>query len=244
MTTLTLAEALQHAARAGRGSLSDLDTLLRHIVAGEAGEEIQFLDGVVAGTGAASKALVLDSDSHIAIPGEVELDGNVVAVSAGAGITAGSGTLIKTSVIKIGSIIYTKILIYLDGLSSATTDLDIIGIGAAAPATLCQITAARNGTILSGKMTCLEAPLTGITDIDLYASATGLGATTYFEADIASISGAALVTAGGAWTLGEVQVLTGLPAADTFLYLVNGTGDTAVEFTAGKFLIELEGYDA
>ncbi len=243
MTTMTLGEALQFAAQAGRGSLSALDTLLRHIVAGEAGEEIQFLDGVVAGTGAASKALVLDSSGDLSIPGEVELDGNILSTEAGAGITAGSGTIYQSSVIKIGGVIYTKILIDLAGLSSATSDLDIIGIGAVAPAHLGQITAARNGTILTGKMTCLELPAT-LTDIDFYSATLGSGATTYFEALITDLTQRALVTKGGAWSAGDVNVLTGLPAANEFLYLVNGASDTADAFTAGKFLIELEGYDA
>ena len=243
MATLTLAQALQHAARAGRGSLSDLEIILRSIVSGEAGEEIQFLDGVTAGTGLASKALVLDANGGIDIPGEVELDGNKMAVLAGAGITAGSGTIIKTSVIKIGDVIYTKILIDLTGLSSATSLLDIIGIGAVAPAHLGQITAARNGTILSGRMTCLELPST-LTDIDLYSATVGAGATTYFEADIASLVETKLLEKGGAWSAGDVTVLSAMPAADAFLYLVNGVADSAEAFGAGKFLIELEGYDA
>ncbi len=36
-----------------------------------------------------------------------------------------------------------------------------------------------------------------------------------------SISGSAIVTSGAAWTLGRVLAITGIPAADTFLYLVN-----------------------
>ena len=240
---LTLKQAEQFAAQAGRGSLSALSTLLRSIVAGEAGEEIQFLDGVVAGTGAASKALVLDSSGDLSIPGEVELDGNILSTEAGAGITAGTGTIYESSVIKIGGIIYTTILIDLTGLSSATSLLDIIGIGSTASATLGKITAARNGTILSGKITCLELPAS-LTDIDLYAATVGTGATTYFEAGIAALVETKLFEKGGAWAAGDVGILEAMPAADAFLFLVNGVADTADVFTAGKFMIELEGYDA
>jgi len=75
----------------------------------------------------------------------------------GAGFSGGTGTVIKSSVEKIGGIIRTTFLIDLTGLGSSTTDLDIIGVGASA-AYFGQITAAKNGTILTGRMTCLEVP--------------------------------------------------------------------------------------
>ena len=87
----------------------------------------------------------------------------------GAGISGGTGTVFKSSVQRVGDIVKTSILIDLTGLSSSTTDLDIIGQGTD-PAYLGQITAAKNGTILSGRMTCLEAPAGGVADIDLYSA--------------------------------------------------------------------------
>lgn len=162
-----------------------------------------------------------------------------LAVEAGAGITGGVGAIYKSSVRRDGGIITTQILLDLTGLSSATSDLDIIGVGASA-AHLGQITAAQNGTILSGTMECLEAPLS-LTDIDLYSATVATGV---FEGGIAALVETALVTSGAAWTLGRKLAFSGVPTAGGYLYLVNGVADTADPFTAGKFLIELKGYDA
>jgi hypothetical protein len=169
------------------------------------------------------------------------VDNATLATEAGAGITGGPGTVYASSVRKIGGIYYTNILLDLTGLSSATDDLDIIGVSTPA-AHLGQITAARNGTILAGRMTCLEVPAS-LTDIDLYAAESGAGV---FEGGIAALTGTetALITSGGAWTAALAKIFTGIPAADTYLYLVNGAADTADVFTAGKFLIEMFGYDA
>lgn len=170
----------------------------------------------------------------------LSLDQNKLATEAGAGITGGVGTVYKSSVVKIGGIIKTSILIDLTGLSSSTTDLDIIGVGASV-AHLGRILAADSGTILSGRVTCLEAPVGGVTDIDLYAAAEGTGV---FDGGVAALTEAALMTSGGAWTIGQTKVLTGIPAANDYLYLTGGAAGTAAAYTAGKFLIELEGYDA
>lgn len=53
-------------------------------------------------------------------------------MTPGAGITGGTGTVYKSGVMRIGDIIRTTILIDLTGLSSSTTDLDIIGTGTSA----------------------------------------------------------------------------------------------------------------
>ena len=156
---------------------------------------------------------------------------------AGDGITDGTGTIYRSSITEEGGIIKTTILIDLTGCSSATSDLDIIGIGTE-DANLGQITAAKNGTILAGSMKCLELP-SSLTDIDLYSATVGTGA---FEDGIAALTETALLTKGGAWAAMAEDDLTALPAADGFLYLVNGAADTADVFTAGKFLLELWGY--
>lgn len=198
------------------------------------------IDGITNGTGAAGKALVLDENGAVTVPGEVSLNGNTLAVEAGAGITGGTGTVYKSSVVKIGGIIRTSILIDLTGLSSSTTDLDIIGQGAVA-AHLGQITAARNGTILTGRITCLEAPVGGVTDIDLYSATEATGV---FDGAVADLTETAILTSGAAWTLGRMVPIGAVPAANEYLYLTGGAAGTAAAYTAGKFLIELEGYDA
>jgi len=158
----------------------------------------------------------------------------------GTGISSGTGTVFKSSVQHIGDIIKTTILIDLTGLASSTTDLDIIGNGATA-AYLGQITAAKNGTIFSGRVSCLEAPVGGVTDIDLYSA---VEATGVFDGGIAALTETAIVTSGAAWTLGVDVEFGAMPAANEYLYLTGGAAGTAAAYTAGKFRIELEGYAA
>ncbi|MCK5604612.1 hypothetical protein KAR91_22175 [Candidatus Pacearchaeota archaeon] len=165
---------------------------------------------------------------------------NTPVAAPGAGISGGTGTLLKSSVVKFGDIIRTSFLLDLTGLGSSTTDLDIIGTGASA-AYLAQITAAINGTILSGRMTCLEVPVGGADDIDLYSA---VEATGVFDGGIEALDETALVTAAAAWTLGLTKALGAVPAADEYLYLTGGEDGTAAAYTAGKFLIELDGYVA
>jgi len=185
--------------------------------------------------------LVVADGGKITVESGGEIDLKILTNGApGAGISGGTGTVFKSSVIRIGDIIKTSILIDLTGLSSSTTDLDIIGQGTD-PAYLGQITAAKNGTILSGRMTCLEVPVGGADDVDLYAATEGTGK---FDGGIAALTETALVTAGGAWTLGATKAFGAVPAANSYLYLTGGAGGTAAAYTAGKFLIELEGYEA
>lgn len=158
----------------------------------------------------------------------------------GAGITDGVGTVFKSSVQRIGDIFKTTIIIDLTGLSSSTTDLDIIGTGLSA-AHLGQITAAKNGTIFAGRVACLEAPVGGVTDIDLYSATEATGV---FDGGIAALTETALLTSGAAWTIMRELSLTALPAADEYLYLTGGAAGTAAAYTAGKYIIELEGYAA
>lgn len=200
------------------------------------------IEGITNGTGAANKAVVLDANGGATIPGALSLDGNKLATEAGTGVTAGSGTLYQSSVSKEGGIITTRIIVDLTGLTSADSDLDVIGVeDTANPCHLGQITAAQNGTIFGGKMTCLEVPAS-LNDVDLYAA--GDGALVYENLITDEDDEVALVTAGGAWTLGLVKAFSGVPADGQYLYLTNGASDTPDPFTAGKFLIELYGYEA
>lgn len=164
--------------------------------------------------------------------------GHKLATEAGAGITGGTGTVYKSSVVKIGGLFLTRIYLDLTGLGSSTTDLDIIGTGLSA-AHIGQITAERNGTIEAIRMTCLEAPAGGVTDIDLYAATEATGV---FDAGIATLTETAQVTSGGAWANGTVKGSTAVPAANAYLYLTGGAAGTPGTYTAGKFLIELFGY--
>lgn len=148
----------------------------------------------------------------------------------------GTGTVYESSVVREGSLIKTSILIDLTGAKSSTTDLDIIGNTGVSY--IAQFTAAVNGTCMGGKLTCLEAPTGGVTDIDLYAATEGTGA---FDGAMSGLTGTALVTSGGAWTLGTSKPLLVDVAANKYLYLTGGAGGTAATYTAGRFLLEIWG---
>ena len=99
--------------------------------------------------------------SSISSTGVSSFDANTMAVEAGTGITTGSGTIYRSAVQRVGGIITTRILIDLTGLRS-TGSGDIIGVnGTALVCHIGQITAAKNGTILTGSMECFEAPAGG-----------------------------------------------------------------------------------
>jgi hypothetical protein len=183
--------------------------------------------------------LVVASGGTITIEEGGSLDASgLINGTPGAGFSGGTGTVIKSAVEKVGGIIRTSFLIDLTGLSSSTTDLDIIGTGAN-PAYFGRITAAKNGTILTGRVTCLEVPTGGVTDIDLYSATEATGV---FDAGIGTLAETALLTQGGAWTLALTKAIGAVPAANEYLYLTGGAAGTAAAYTAGKFLIVFEGY--
>lgn len=160
----------------------------------------------------------------------------------GVQMTAGTGAdgmdAYATQVVSTSTgLIKTELYVDFDGLLEGGTAGDIVGEDGAANSHIGQITTAVNGVIVAGRVTCLETPAGGSTDVDLYAADEGTGAN---DAAITSLTNDTQLINHGAWTQGEVAALTGFPAADQHLYLVSqGTGDTA--FTAGKFLIELWG---
>ncbi len=159
-----------------------------------------------------------------------------MANAAGIGIT-GTADNYVTSVEKVGTIVKTTILIEVDGLNSGGTAEDIIGADGAGVAHLGQITAAGNGTIFAGKITCLETPTGGDPDINLWYAdeATGVEDTL-----VTDLTGEIQCINHGDWTGGEQDVLTAFPAANKYLYLTT-TEVTDATYTAGILLIELWG---
>ena len=156
-------------------------------------------------------------------------------MTPGAGF-AGTGTIYKASVAKHGDVVKTTLVIDLTGAKSSTTDLDIIGNTGVSH--IGQVTAALNGTVLGGKMTCLEVPTGGIPDVDLYAATEGTGA---FDGAVGDLVETAIVTAGGNWTLGLTKPFLVDVVANKYLYLTGGAAGTAATYTAGRFLIEIWG---
>jgi len=181
----------------------------------------------------------ITTQSSINSSGFASLDANKLGTEAGAGITGGTGTIYRSSVMRQGGIITTRILIDLTGLRS-TASGDIIGInGTSEVCHIGQITAAENGTIIAGSMECFEAPAGGDPDINVHSATEGTGVE---DGAISDLTETLLVNAGDA-TLGSKVYFTGVPAADEFLYLTLGA-TTDADYTAGKLLIELIGYEA
>lgn len=171
------------------------------------------------------------------------LTGNKLATEAGTGITGGTGTIYASSIIRQGGIFTTRILIDLTGLNSAATDGDIIGVDATAnPCHFGRITAAECGTVLGGRMRCLEVPAGGDPNIALYSATESTGVE---DGAIASLTETLLFDPNADWTIDMDRSLTAIPAANDYLYLVQGdaTGTDAT-YTAGKFILELYGYSA
>jgi hypothetical protein len=166
-----------------------------------------------------------------------EIGGQPLDTGAGAG-AIGTGGFVTNGVVREGGLIKTTICVDLTGLSSSTTLLDIIGQGVS-PAFIGRVTEAQNGVIIGGTMQCLEAPVGGVTDIDLYVAVEATGA---FDTGIATLTETVVVESTAAWTLG--RVLGTAPDAvvnRSYLYLVCGNSGTAAAYTAGRILITLYG---
>ena len=169
--------------------------------------------------------------------------GTTAQMTAGTGITAVANAIVKHSVVQVGNIIETTIALDLTGLNSGDADGDVIGKADTANCHYGQITAATNGTILSGYVQCLETPAGGEPDIDLYSNTVATLAEE--AAHNASGSSTQLLATAVDWTnLLAPKGLTTVPPADGYLYLVASGGATNKTYTAGKFIIKLYGYDA
>ena len=196
-------------------------------------------------TGAITDNTTIDSSGNISgggtlsVTGRSTLTGNTIATTAGTGITTGTGTVYAASVIKTGGIFHTKILIDLTGLASSGSG-DIIGKAATANSHIGQITAAVNGTVLGGKLTCLEAPAGGDPDINLWYADEATGTE---DAAITSLTNQVQMCDSGDLALNSVISIPTPPAADKYIYMVTGAATNA-DYTAGKLLIEFFGYEA
>ena len=159
-----------------------------------------------------------------------------IANPAGAGITAGTGTVYETSVKTENGIVTTSIMIDLTGLTSGGTAGDIIGVPGTDPAWIARITTADSGTVFGVKMTCFEAPAGGDTDIDIFSATEATGVE---DGAIASLTETQIINSG-VLALGTTVFGTDI-AANQYLYLV-GQGTANAAYTAGRLLIEIYGY--
>lgn len=171
--------------------------------------------------------------------------GNKMSVEAagGAGIE-GTAAVYVTQVERFKSdtdtnvnIVKTTLMIDLTGLRDGGTAGDIIGKDGDGVAYIGQVTTANQGTVFGVTMTCVETPAGGGTDIDLYSATEGTGVN---DTAIGDLTETQIINAGAASA--GTMVAGGDIAADQYLYLVGqGTGHAA--YTAGRFLIEITGYD-
>ena len=165
---------------------------------------------------------------------------SVKNITPGTGISTGTGTLYKGSVLRMGDVIETTIVMDLTGLNSGDADGDIIGVAATANCHIGQITAAANGTLFAGYMQCVESPAGGEPDIDLFSATESTGTE---EALVTGLTETALLATAADWTnVLAPKGLTALPAANEYLYLAASGGSTNATYTAGKFIIKLYGY--
>jgi len=163
------------------------------------------------------------------------VDSEFGPMNVGSGISAGANTICATSVAKEANIYRINILIDLTGLNSGDAAGDIIGVdGSANPAFIAQLPS--TVTILGGRMTCLETPAGGDTDIDLYSATEGTGTE---DSAITSLTETQIIN-GGTQSAGTVTYFAADPAANTYLYLV-GQSTSNATYTAGRFLIEIFG---
>ena len=160
----------------------------------------------------------------------------ITELSAGAGISPVTNSIFKTSTVANNNIVTTTILLDLTGLQSGGTAGDIIGKNGSGAAYLGQITAANNGTILGVSITCLEAPVGGDADIDLYSATEATGVE---DTAISALTETQVINSG---TLSVGTIARGNTiAANQYLYLV-GQGTSNAAYSAGRLLIEITGY--
>tara|TARA_R100001129_G_scaffold172638_1_gene143468 strand:- start:94 stop:714 length:621 start_codon:yes stop_codon:yes gene_type:complete len=144
---------------------------------------------------------------------------------------------LKSDVSTNVNIVKSTIIIDLTGLKDGGTAGDIIGKDGSGVAFIGQVTTANQGTVFGVTMTCLETPAGGSDDIDLFSATEGTGVN---DTAIGDLTETQIINAGSASA--GTMVAGGDIAADQYLYLVSqGTGDAT--YTAGRFLIEVVGYD-
>ena len=196
-------------------------------------------------TGAITDNTTIDSSGNLVVGGTatfagiVDLNGNTM--SAGTGITTGTGTVYAGAAVKVGGVYSTSILIDLTGLASSGSG-DIIGKAATANSHVGQITAANNGTILTGQWSVYETPAGGDPDIDFWYADEATGTE---DAAITGLTNQTQLMNNGDLTVASIDYFTAgaVPAADKYLYLVTGAA-TDGNYSAGRLLIEMWGYDA
>jgi hypothetical protein len=163
------------------------------------------------------------------------LDTEFEPLDVGTGISTGTGTICRAHAVRAPGLYNVRVLIDLTGLNSGGTANDIIGVNGAANCYIARLPG--EITVLGGRMTCLETPAGGDTDIDLYSAAEGTGAE---DAAVTGLTETLLINAG-TQSAGTVTFFSADPTANQYLYLA-GQSTSNATYTAGRFLIEIFGY--
>jgi hypothetical protein len=202
--------------------------------------ELGFLDGITAGTGLASKALVLDSSSNLVFPNAGTLTiGNIATAAEAAEHGAGAiGTAaVPTTYRSVqNGVIVTQIKVDLTGLASVATANDVIGLAAGGAAYIGRNVVATNGIIFKAEFSCIETPAGGDNDVNVVTSSSAVLA-------YDSAGGTTYISNSGDLLAGQtIQNLVPALTANDYFYLTAGTGDTAATYTAGMYLLTLYGH--
>ena len=202
--------------------------------------ELNYNDIAALGTGAASKAVVLDSGEDYTWPntGVLTLGVLATAVEASEHAAGAIGTAVAPATYRWieHGVIVTQTKFDLTGLTSMNTANDVIGLAAGGIAYIGRNVVATNGVIFKVELSCLETPAGGDNDVNVVANATGTleydgaGGTTY-------LSNSGDLLAGQ-----TVQNLLPALTANDYFYLTAGTGDTAAAYTAGMYVLTTYGH--
>lgn len=153
-------------------------------------------------------------------------------MSAGTGITGATGEVYKSWIDIQNNKVKLFVFIDITGLNSNVAD-DIIGKNATANCHIGQIPT--NLEVLETRVRCIQAPVTGSTDIDFYSATEATGTE---DAAISGLTETKLLENGEAWTTGMTKLFTTQPASGEYLYLVNGGSTVDNTYTFGQYVLE------
>jgi len=156
--------------------------------------------------------------------------GALNATLGGAALTArGSDATFVERVVAVDT---TDLIFTSDAASDY--DIDDVAIVHLGSMHLGQFTVAKNGNLFRGEVKCLQAPATGVTDIDFYSAPEVAG---IYDDDVTDLTETVIRTNGGAWSAAPQTpiALTALPAADEYLYAACGAAGTVGTYSAGQF---------
>ena len=228
----------------GRVLREIVDQVYADIELTDSAAELLALLLTVDGTGTLLDADLLDGlegTAFVKVDGSTDFNGASMAVTEGSG-WAGAAA-VASEITKKGKVITTHLFVDIAGLVVTTTESDIIGDNLAANSHAGQFQLSESGQIFDGHIICLEAPTTGVADIDFTVSSASTGAE---DGDVDALADPViLVAATESWTINMRKELALYPdATSDYLYLSAGVAGTPGTYDAGQFLIVLKGYEA